>query len=66
MQIIFSVITISLIEMSSFLGLLHGHLLGIADEDGNVKLIDSRKPKALSVVKGRIFVSLSHLFGTSC
>eukprot|EP00794_Sanderia_malayensis_P020456 gene20456-22472_t len=32
-------------------GLLHGHLLGVADEDGNVQLMDTRKTKEQSVIK---------------
>ncbi|XP_065661268.1 denticleless protein homolog isoform X6 [Hydra vulgaris] len=31
--------------------LLHGNMLGVADEDGHVKLIDSRKTKNSSLVK---------------
>ena len=39
-----------------FSGLLYGHLLGVADEDGNVQLIDSRKSKASSIVKGTVIL----------
>ena len=35
-----------------FQGLLDGNLLSVADEDGHVKLIDTRKTKELSLIKG--------------
>ena len=34
------------------LDLLYGNMLGVADEDGHVKLIDSRKTKSNSLIKG--------------
>ena len=35
------------------LDLLDGNMLGAADEDGHIKLIDTRKAKNKSLVKGQ-------------
>lgn len=40
-------------------GLLYGHLLGVADEDGNIQLIDSRKTKTNSIIKGDSISSIA-------
>ena len=49
--------------MSFISGLLGGHLLGVADEDGNIQLVDSRKAKCNSLIKG---IYASSCFNPNC